>query len=197
MSVANGIDTEHLDKIIVGLGNPGQRYQANRHNVGFMTVNALAKQANGTWTTYLSSLVCKVEILGHPVLLAKPLTYMNHSGKAVHSLITKLRRSPDSLILIYDDLDLHLGRIRIRRKGSAGGHHGIESVLNILGTQEILRVRLGIGEEQMPDDRIGFVLSDFPPEIKTELDGMIIKAGDAVKSILSNGVSKSMTIFNA
>ena len=102
-----------------------------------------------------------------------------------------------SLILIYDDLDLHLGRIRIRRKGSAGGHHGIESVLNILGTQEILRVRLGIGEEQMPDDRIGFVLSDFPPEIKTELDGMIIKAGDAVKSILSNGVSKSMTIFNA
>jgi peptidyl-tRNA hydrolase, PTH1 family len=127
----------------------------------------------------------------------KPLAYMNNSGKAVHALMTGLNMGPENLIVIYDDLDLPLGRIRIRRKGSAGGHHGLESVLDILCTREILRVRLGIGEEQMPDDKIDFVLSDFPPGKQKELDGMIIKAGDAVTSILENGVSKSMTIFNA
>ncbi len=197
MPVAREMDTEDLDKIIVGLGNPGQRYRWNRHNVGFMLADALAKQAEGTWSTYLLSRICKANIMGNPVLLVKPLTYMNRSGNAVHALLTALKKGPENLILVYDDLDLPLGRIRIRRKGSAGGHHGLESVLNILGTQNILRVRLGIGEEQMPDDKIDHVLSDFPPERQAELDGMIIKAGDAVKSILSNGVSKSMTIFNA
>ena len=197
MPVAHEMDTEDLDKIIVGLGNPGQRYQWNRHNAGFLLADALARQAEGTWSTYLLSRNCKATIQGNPVLLVKPLTYMNRSGKAVHALLTTLKRGPEHLILVYDDLDLPLGRIRIRRRGSAGGHHGLESVLDILGTQEILRVRLGIGEEQMPDDKIDFVLSDFPPERQSELDGMIIKAGDAVKSILNNGVSKSMTIFNA
>jgi PTH1 family peptidyl-tRNA hydrolase len=197
MPVTRAMDTEEFDKIIVGLGNPGQRYRSNRHNAGFLAVNALADRAAGAWSTFLLSDICKVEIAGHPVLLVKPLTYMNRSGKAVHALMTALNRDPGNLILIYDDLDLPLGRIRIRRKGSAGGHRGLESVLDIFGTQEILRVRLGIGEEQMPDDKMDFVLSDFPAEKQTELDGMIIKAGDAVKSILTTGVSKSMTIFNA
>ena len=122
---------------------------------------------------------------------------MNHSGKAVYTLLSDLKRSTENLLLVYDDLDLPLGRIRIRQKGSAGGHHGLESILTIFKTENIMRVRMGIGEEQMPDDKIEFVLSDFPPEKQEELDGMIIKAGDAVKSILSNGVSQSMTFFNA
>ncbi|MBN2318723.1 MAG: aminoacyl-tRNA hydrolase [Acidobacteria bacterium] len=197
MSDAREPDTEDLDKIIVGLGNPGQRYRASRHNVGFMVADALARQADGTWAAHLASRVCKVEISGHPALLVKPLTYMNRSGEAVHALMAALRRSPENLILVYDDLDLPLGRIRIRERGSAGGHRGLESILEVFGTEEIMRVRLGIGEEQMPDDKIDFVLSDFPPEKRIELDEMIIKAGDAVKSILSNGVSQSMTIFNA
>ena len=197
MSVACEMYTEDLDKIIVGLGNPGQRYESNRHNVGFLTVDSLARPANNTWSTCLSSLVCKVKISGHPVLLVKPLTYMNRSGGAVHALLTAINRGPENLILVYDDLNLPLGRIRIRRKGSAGGHRGLESILKVFGTEEIMRVRLGIGEEQMPEDKKDFVLSDFPPEKQAELDGMITKAGDAVKSILENGVSKSMTIFNA
>jgi len=197
MSAAHAMDRENLDKIIVGLGNPGQQYRANRHNAGFLAVNALANRADSAWSTFLLSRICKVVIAGHPVMLVKPLTYMNQSGKAVHALMTALNRGPEDLILIYDDLDLLLGRIRSHRKGSAGGHRGLESVLDILCTQEILRVRLGIGEEQMPDEKMDFVLSDFPPEEQTELDGMIIKAGDAVRSILENGVSKSMTIFNA
>lgn len=191
------MDTDNLDKIVVGLGNPGQRYRWNRHNAGFLVADALARQADGTWSTFLSSSICKVEILGHPILLAKPLTYMNRSGEAVHALITALKQGPEKLILIYDDLDLPMGRIRIRRTGSSGGHRGLESILEVFGTEEIMRIRLGIDEEQIQDDKIDYVLSDFPPEKRTELDGMIIKAGDALKSILKDGVSKSMTIFNA
>jgi len=121
---------------------------------------------------------------------------MNHSGEAVYTLMTGLKRSKEDLLIVYDDLDLPLGRIRIRRRGSAGGHRGVESILRAFGTEEIMRVRLGIGEERESEDARNFVLEDFPPEKQTELDGMIAKAGDAVKSILKDGISKSMTIFN-
>lgn len=122
---------------------------------------------------------------------------MNCSGEAVHALMDGLKRSTDGLLLIYDDLDLPLGRIRIRRRGSSGGHRGVESILRIFQTQEIMRIRMGIGEENTSGDARDFVLSDFPPGKQTELNGMIQKAGDAVKSILRDGISKSMTIFNA
>ncbi|MBN2242887.1 MAG: aminoacyl-tRNA hydrolase [Acidobacteria bacterium] len=191
------MDTEGIDKVIVGLGNPGERYRSNRHNVGFMAVDALARKEKGEWTSGPLSRICKIETPGNPVLLVKPLTYMNRSGEAVYPLMAGLKMGPENLILIYDDLDLPLGRIRIRQRGSAGGHHGLESILGIFGTDEIMRVRLGIGEEKMPDDKIDFVLSDFPPEKRSQLDEMIVKAGDAVKSILNDGVSKSMSIFNA
>ncbi len=191
------MDTKGIDTIIVGLGNPGEQYRRNRHNAGFQAIEALAGQANGKWETFLLSRICKIELSCRPVLLAKPLTYMNQSGKAVHALATAFQWSAENFLVLYDDLDLPLGRIRIRRRGSAGGHHGLESILRIFDTEEVMRVRLGIGEEQMPDDKIEFVLSDFPREKQAELDGMITESGNAVKSILSNGISKSMTIFNA
>jgi len=122
---------------------------------------------------------------------------MNNSGKAVQSILTENRQNPQDLLVVFDDLNLPLGRIRIREKGSAGGHHGLESIIDLLQTDEILRMRMGIGEELMPAEKSGFVLSDFPPEKQTDLNEMIIKAGDAVKSILNNGVSKTMAIFNA
>ena len=100
-------------------------------------------------------------------------------------------------MLVVDDLNLPFGRIRVRERGSGGGHHGLESILTILNTEEIVRVRVGIGEEQMPKDKTNFVLSDFPPEKQSELETMISKAGNAVKSILSDGVAKTMAIFNA
>jgi len=186
-----------IQKVIVGLGNPGDRYRWNRHNVGFLTVDALAKERGGGWSTYLQSQVCRIEICSRPALLAKSLTYMNHSGEAVHTLLNGLKRDTEDLLLLYDDLDLPLGRIRIRQKGSAGGHRGVESILATFKTEGIMRIRIGIGEEKMPGDTKDYVLSDFPQEKQTELDVMIKKAGDAVKSILHNGVSKSMTIFNA
>jgi PTH1 family peptidyl-tRNA hydrolase len=197
MGQAFDIETEALAKVIVGLGNPGEHYARNRHNIGFMVLDALAREASGAWSTSLLSRTCRVEISGFPVLLAEPLTYMNQSGKAVHILLSALHRNPQDLLLVVDDLNLPLGRIRIRERGSSGGHHGLESILAILKTDEIARVRMGIGEEQMPEDKADFVLSDFPAEKQAELNSMILRAGNAVKSILSDGVPKTMAIFNA
>ncbi len=197
MAQAPDIETEALTKVIIGLGNPGEQYAQNRHNVGFMVLDALAREAFGAWSVWMLSRVCRVEISGCQVLLAEPLTYMNHSGNAVHILLTALRRNPADLLLVVDDMNLPFGRIRIRERGSAGGHHGLESILTMLNTGEIVRVRIGIGEEQMPKDKTNFVLSDFPPEKQSELDTMISRAGNAVKSILSDGVAKTMAIFNA
>ena len=192
-----GIETEPLARIIIGLGNPGEQYARSRHNIGFMVLEALAGDAGGQWQRSSLSRTCRIVLNGCSVLLAEPLTYMNHSGKAVHALLTNLHRKPQDLLLVFDDLNLPFGRIRIRERGTAGGHHGLESILNILETDEIVRVRLGIGEERMPEDKADFVLSDFPKQKQPELDDMILKAGNAVKSILLDGVSKTMAIFNA
>lgn len=191
------INAESLDKIIVGLGNPGEQYSRNRHNVGFMVLEALGREASGSWTTYMLSQACRVELSGCQALLVKPSTYMNHSGKAVHVLLSALQRSTHDLLLILDDLNLPFGRIRIRQRGTAGGHHGLESILNTMKTEEIMRMRLGIGEESMPERKSDFVLSDFPPQKQTELDEMIVRAGNAVKSLLNSGVAKAMALFNA
>jgi peptidyl-tRNA hydrolase, PTH1 family len=197
MLQAQGIETGALARIIVGLGNPGEQYARNRHNVGFMVLEALARESGGSWSVRLLSRICRIEIGGSPVLLVEPLTYMNHSGKAVHALLSAFHRGPQDLLLVVDDLNLPFGRIRIRERGSAGGHHGLESILNVFNTDEIVRVRMGIGEERMPEDKAEFVLSDFPQQQQAELDDMILKAGSAVKSILSDGISKTMAIFNA
>jgi PTH1 family peptidyl-tRNA hydrolase len=188
------IETGALAKIIVGLGNPGEQYARNRHNVGFMVVEVLAREASARWSTHMLCRTCQAEINGFNVILAEPLTYMNRSGEAVHVLLSALSKDPGELLLVVDDLNLPFGRIRVRERGTAGGHHGLESVFTAL---KIVRVRMGIGEDQMPADKADFVLSDFPLGRKTELDAMIAKAGNAVKSILGDGVAKTMGIFNA
>jgi PTH1 family peptidyl-tRNA hydrolase len=197
MLQAREIEEGALARIIVGLGNPGEQYARNRHNVGFMALEALARESGGSWSVRLLSRISRIEIGRSPVLLAEPLTYMNHSGNAVRALLSAFQREPQDLLLVVDDLNLPFGRIRIRERGSAGGHHGLESILNVLNTDAIVRVRMGIGEEQIPEDKAGFVLSDFPQHKQAELDDMILKAGNAMKSILSDGVSKTMAIFNA
>ncbi len=190
-------ETEVLAKVIVGLGNPGKQYERNRHNVGFMVVEALAREESGRWSFDMLSRTCRVDIGNCPVLLVQPLTFMNRSGEAVQVLLSALHRTPQDLLLLVDDLNLPFGRIRIRERGSAGGHRGLESILTTLGTDDIVRVRMGIGEEGMPEEKSAFVLADFPQEKQKDLVEMIIKAGNAVKFILSDGVSKTMAIFNA
>jgi PTH1 family peptidyl-tRNA hydrolase len=197
MEQVQGIGTESLARIILGLGNPGKKYARSRHNIGFMVLEALARKANGRWCDASLSRSCRIDLSGFPVLLIEPLTYMNNSGRAVHELLTNLQRKPQDLLLVVDDLNLPFGRIRIRERGTAGGHHGLESILNILETDEVVRMRLGIADEQMPQDKADFVLSEFPEQKQLELNDMILKAGNAIQSILSDGVSKTMAIFNA
>lgn len=185
------------ERIVLGLGNPGASYARNRHNVGFMVLDALAREAGARWSERGVARTCRTEIGGRQVLLAEPLTYMNRSGRAARMLLEALGLGPGDLIVVLDDLSLPLGRLRVRERGSAGGHHGLESVLELAGTDDIVRVRLGIAEEQMPEDKAGFVLSDFSAGQAAELEEMISKAGNAVKSILSEGVARTMALYNA
>jgi PTH1 family peptidyl-tRNA hydrolase len=183
--------------IVAGLGNPGERYAKTRHNAGFMVVDALARDnKTAKWALECDSLTISVEMGGNQVLLAKPMTYMNLSGRAVKALLDKYALGREALIVVLDDLNLPYGRIRIREKGSGGGHHGLESVIAELDSDEFARIRIGIGEESLPEDKAEFVLSDFPRGRELEVEEIISRAGDAVRTILSEGVSKAMSAFN-
>lgn len=185
-------------RLIVGLGNPGARYERNRHNAGYMVIDELARDSQtGAWSTRCQSRLCAATIAAEQVVLAKPLTFMNASGRAVQLLLAEFLVDPKELIVVLDDLNLPLGKIRIRERGLAGGHLGLESVVQMLNSDEIIRVRLGIGEENMPEDRAGFVLSDFPPDSTAKLDEMTARAAQAVRLMITDGVSRAMSVFNA
>ena len=187
-----------ITNLIIGLGNPGERYAGTRHNAGFMVVDALAREAAAErWSAECRSLVCRAQIAGRASLLAKPLTYMNLSGQAAYLLLSEHRLTLKDVLLIVDDFNLPFGRIRLRATGSAGGHHGLESIIRALQSEEIARIRLGIGDEDAPVDRAEFVLSGFPPAREAELKDMIRMAGEAVKMILTEGVARAMSVFNA
>jgi peptidyl-tRNA hydrolase, PTH1 family len=185
-------------RLIVGLGNPGARYRATRHNAGAMVIDELAREAEtGARAFRCHSLACAATVAGEPVLLAKPLTYMNLSGEAVRSLLDECGLDPTQLILVCDDLNLPFGRIRIRERGSAGGHKGMESVIRSLDSDEFVRVRLGIGQEDMPEAKAGFVLAEFPADQAAELKEMVARGAQAVRCIIREGTSRAMSVFNA
>ena len=184
-------------RVIIGLGNPGERYARTRHNAGFLAVDALAREASsGGWEAECQALVCRCMIAGQPVVVAKPLTFMNLSGQAVDLLLERYPVGIEGIVVALDDLNLPFGRIRIRERGSAGGHRGLESVLRAVGTEELVRVRLGIGEEAWAGDVSDFVLSEFPTNRELELTQMLLRARGALKSILAEGVPKAMSVFN-
>ncbi len=184
-------------RAIIGLGNPGKRYAHTRHNIGFMVLDALTKPSGGgTWVFRGQSVTFRAEVGGREVLLVKPLTFMNLSGRAVRELMSDFELRVENLIVVLDDFNLPFGKIRIRHRGSAGGHHGLESVLEAVGTDEVARVRIGIGEQEAPSDKADFVLHDFPPNRAADLDELIEKAGSAVTIIVADGISKAMAVFN-
>ncbi len=186
-----------VPSVVVGLGNPGPLYAGNRHNAGFMTIDALAHDAGLTaWHLRWRSLAMQASIDGRQVLLAKPQTYMNASGNAVAAIATDLGVGPGDFLIIYDDISLPFGRIRVRPRGSAGGHRGIESIIAALSTEEIPRIRLGVGEENMPEDKAGFVLSDFPPEKGTVVQELVNNAAAAARMVLREGICRAMAAFN-
>ncbi len=183
--------------LVAGLGNPGERYALTYHNLGFLTIDRLAGR-NGIRVTRPDSkaLVGAGEIAGRPVLLAKPQTYMNLSGAAVARLTEKHAVGLAELVVVYDDLDLPWGSMRIRPRGSAGGHHGMESIIGCLGSEEFSRVRLGIHPGHPVRDGAEFVLSPLKRSQEKELDEMLERAALAVESIIAEGVEKAMARFN-
>ena len=185
-------------KLIVGLGNPGIEYQFTPHNLGFLAIDRLANDLDAeVRNRQCRALTARVVIAGQPVLLAKPETFMNLSGLAVAELVRKYEVDPvTDLVLIYDELDLPLGTIRIRQRGSSAGHNGMESVIGALGTQEFLRIRLGIAPERKISDGVKYVLTPFRKRELQLVDDVIDRTAEAVSVILTEGPGAAMNRFN-
>ena len=183
-------------KIVVGLGNPGARYKDTRHNIGFLVVDELARRwRSETWKRRFEAEVSEHRA-GGPVLLVKPQTFMNLSGEAVREAAKFYKVDPQDIIAIHDDLDLPAGRLRIRERGGAGGHKGIQSMIVQLGTDAFVRVKFGIGRPPAEWDTADYVLGRFSPEEQPSISQTIGLAADAVEAILAEGTSAAMNRFN-
>lgn len=183
--------------LIVGLGNPGPQYEHTFHNLGFLVLDRLAERNNVRITrNEAKSLLGVGSINGHEVLLAKPQTFMNLSGTSVKPLADKYSVDPGHILVIYDELDLPWTGVRIRPKGSSGGHHGIDDVIKRLGSQDFPRIRLGIHPGHPIRNGAEYVLSPIKKAQSSELDELLDHAAAATESILADGVEKAMTRFN-
>ena len=184
--------------LIVGLGNPGKEYEWTRHNLGFMLIDKLSADVGVNVTRReCQSLVGRAEIEGQIAKFVKPQTYMNLSGEAVSCLLAKHKLAEpepgEKLIVISDDLALPFGRIRIRARGSAGGHNGLKSIIATLGTNEFTRLRIGIQPDHPISDSKRFVLDAFPGAVRPEVEKILERSADALRTILRDGVLKAMT----
>jgi peptidyl-tRNA hydrolase, PTH1 family len=189
-------------KLIVGLGNPGPEYETTRHNAGFMIVEALAAKHRIAIDTHeRDALTGRGRIAGQPVLLARPVTYMNRSGEAVAKLVRKYLDSPEDLrelIVVHDDIDLDLGTIRIRERGSAGTHNGMRSIISSLETEEFARVRFGVRGDGYENSAnlADYVLETFTSEEMTVVDETVRRASEALLVIVRGDLRRAMTTFN-
>jgi PTH1 family peptidyl-tRNA hydrolase len=183
--------------LVVGLGNPGEEYENTPHNMGFRVVDLLAERNSIRMNRKDSKALTGVgEVAGKPVILAKPQTYMNLSGTSVEPLMVKHSLTLADLILVYDELDLPWGELKIKPRGSAAGHHGPESVIGRLGTTDFVRVRLGINPGYKLRDGAEYLLSPIKRSEREQAEELVGRGADAVASIIAEGVEKSMTKFN-
>ncbi len=191
-------------KLIIGLGNPGRDYVNNRHNVGFKCVDLFAREHGISLTQRgARSKLGTGEVAGTRIVLAKPQTFMNLSGEAVSALVRRYKLSPQDILVIHDDLDLPLGKIRIREKGSSGGHNGLKSIISHLGTQDFPRIRVGISLAEGSDgaaapevDAIEHVLSDFTDAEKTVMREVYLRVAAAIECVLTEGIAAAMNKYN-
>ena len=183
-------------KVIVGLGNPGAQYANTPHSVGFEVVDAIAAELGLEWETKkaFSCLMAKGVFAGVPVLLVKPQTYMNLSGESVAPVVKYHNATHADLIVVQDDIDIPLGRLRIRKNGSCGGHNGIRNIIERLGSQSFIRLKVGVGKDK--SNVIGHVLGKFDPASRTTVDKVVSASVQAVASILRDGADKAMNVFN-
>ena len=184
-------------KIIVGLGNPGSEYERTRHNTGFMVVDRLASKHNIEIKKEKSkALFGTGEINGEKVMIVKPQTFMNLSGESIRPLADYYKVDPEDILIVYDDISLAPGQLRIRAKGSAGGHNGIKSIIAHLGTQEFPRVKVGVGEKPSRMDLADYVLGHFSKEERATMDDAVKEAADAVCEIVNVGIAQAMNDHN-
>lgn len=192
-----------LVKLIVGLGNPGKMYDCNRHNIGFRCLNSLAKLHSIRFTKRkCQSRIGVGALRGHNVLLAKPETFINLSGIAIDCLMDKYGISRNDLVVICDDMNLPLGKIRLRPTGGTGGHNGMRSITSVLGSEDFIRIRVGIGhpqEEIFGADRdviVNYVLGDFLSHEQEMVETVVIRVAEAIDCCLTDGIEIAMNRFN-
>jgi len=185
-----------LDLLVVGLGNPGREYARNRHNVGQLVVDELARRHGGSWRGKFSGQVAEVRIDGHKVALLKPETYMNDSGRAVQAAARFFKVDPDAILVVHDEGDFDLGRLQARRGGGLAGHNGLRSVAQQLGTSDFLRLRVGVGRPGRGDPRplADYVLSDFEPQ--DDAEKIVASAADAVELLDAEGLEATQRFVN-
>ena len=188
-----------IPQLIVGLGNPEAKYDKTRHNIGFESVDILAKLWQISWQQnrrfqgfFAEGSLAK----GQKIRLLKPLTYMNRSGKSVRAVIDWYKLPPESILVIYDDMDLPVGRLRLRLSGSAGGHNGMKSIISHLGSQNFPRLRIGIGKSKQNPEAISHVLGRFSAAENQTIAEILQLVGEAIEMSLKEGVAKAMSLYN-
>lgn len=186
------------DWLIVGLGNPGMQYENTRHNIGFMAADGFMKAHGGEFNkTKMQSVFGECKVGQKRILVVKPQTYMNNSGQAVSAIVKFYKIPLERIIVVCDDINLDVGKIRIRRKGSDGGQKGIRDIIELLGTDNICRIKLGVGKKPHPEyDLADWVLSKFPKEQHENLEVALAKTVDALAEIITKGTDSAMNRFN-
>ena len=186
-------------KLIVGLGNPGPEYRDTRHNVGFMVADALVERwrVRDQWREKFDALLIKTMVRDEPVIVVKPLTFMNLSGQAVAGLAGFYKIEPADVLVVTDDVALPLGRLRARREGGAGGHNGLKSIIQSLATQAFPRMRVGVGRGDNRRDLADHVLGRFDADERDTVSAAVLRAADATETFLSDGIERVMNAFNA
>ncbi|MFA5072934.1 MAG: aminoacyl-tRNA hydrolase [Nitrospirota bacterium] len=184
-------------KIIVGLGNPGNKYEHTRHNIGFKTVDEIARRLHiEVVKKKFDAHIAQTRIDAQEVILVKPQTYMNESGRSVSAILRNTYGNPADLIVIHDELDLPLGSVRIKSGGGHGGHNGLRSLLEYLESPDFIRIRIGIGRPAVGMDSADYVLNSFFKEERPIAAEAVIKAAEAVKTIITDGLVKAMNLYN-
>ena len=185
-----------LDLLVVGLGNPGREYARNRHNAGYLVVDELARRHGGTWRGKFSGQLAEIRLDGHKLALLKPETYMNESGRSVGAAARFFKLDPDAVLVIHDEGDFDLGRVELKVGGGSGGHNGLRSIAQHLGTPDFLRLRVGVGRPERGDPRplADYVLSDFQPHDDAET--LVARAADAVETLDHEGVERAQAAVN-
>ncbi len=185
-----------LDLLVVGLGNPGREYAKNRHNVGQMVVGELARRHDGSWRGKFNGRFAEVRIEGHRVGLLAPETYMNESGRSVKAASAFFKLEPDAILVVHDESDLETGRLQARMGGGLAGHNGLRSIAQYLGTQEFIRLRVGVGRPGRGDRRplADYVLSDFEPA--DDVEGLVSRGADAVEALDAEGLEAAQRKIN-